>query len=162
MLLFRYVRFVWPLYCFLYFSTERCKHPNLISYTFGDVPSRRAYWKCRHGRSYGKCCPVGYSYNPDKGCVKDPRCTDPCPPKMSYRELCNSRPSWTNPNAYQQFQEGLGWLEMTCPPGSKFDHNACLCEYHESYLPGMSECCFVIIFVASETQDFDVTLSVYA
>ncbi|KAK3102854.1 hypothetical protein FSP39_014448, partial [Pinctada imbricata] len=115
---------------------EKCHMPGLLTYPYGNKTSCKAFWKCNLGKSIGMCCPDGYAYDSHQGCVHDPDCKDTCPPLVYHEGACDTRPSWKNPYGYQQFIPGLGWKEMECGSGSKYDCTSCKCEYHESFLPG--------------------------
>ena len=39
-------------------------------------------------------------------------------------------------NKFEQYVNGLGWVEMPCAPGTQYDPNSCQCSLHDSFLPG--------------------------
>lgn len=94
------------------------------------VKNCRAYWKCILGKSYGMCCPEGKRYKPYVGCITDPKCDDACPPLTAGLGACDNRMIFGDPNHFEQFVPGMGWIKMPCPLGTQYNAVDCGCTTH--------------------------------
>jgi hypothetical protein len=101
-----------------------------------DSGNCRSYWKCNLQKSVGDCCPVGQRYRKYKGCEKDSSCVDPCPGDSFHQGPCDSRLDFNDGSAFQQYVEGVGWHNMTCPSNTKYSALSCGCVYHKGYDSG--------------------------
>ncbi|XP_055995640.1 sushi, von Willebrand factor type A, EGF and pentraxin domain-containing protein 1-like isoform X2 [Ostrea edulis] len=111
-------------------KNENCRIPTLKSYAMNHVKNCRAYWKCILGKSYGMCCPEGKRYKPYVGCITDPKCDDACPPLTAGLGACDNRMIFGDPNHFEQFVPGMGWIKMPCPLGTQYNAVDCGCTTH--------------------------------
>lgn len=105
--------------------TEMCRSPSVRDYQMAG--NCRSFWRCQDGRSEPACCDRGHAYFPGRGCAPCSRCTDACPEKCLTKRICNKRPDWESPSAYQLDMGLLGWMTTYCDDGSTFDVTSCSC-----------------------------------
>ena len=126
--------------------SEKCRNLRINSYAYSNTDNCRAHWACNLGKATATCCPEGTRYSPYRGCQRDPKCTDACPPSFHQEGPCDTRMIFNDRNKFEQYVNGLGWVEMPCAPGTQYDPNSCQCSLHDSFLPGKGKTFFFRVF----------------
>ncbi|XP_052692766.1 protein PIF-like isoform X1 [Crassostrea angulata] len=111
---------------------EPCRRYS-SGYTYPMDGICSGFWTCFDRKSLPACCTMGHMFEPGRGCVTDPTCVTPCPPRQDtvtdQLQVCKR---WANPNDSRTYLEEIHNRNISrpCAPGSSFDQSACGCTHH--------------------------------
>ena len=57
--------------------SEKCRNLRINSYAYSNTDNCRVHWACNLGKATATC-----RYSPYRGCQRDPKCIDACPPSF--------------------------------------------------------------------------------